>query len=126
MPTVSAEDIVAGRVGALLDARAVERYRGEVEPVDPVAGHIPGVLSAPTTGNVGPDGRFLDAAALRRRFEAIGVSAGEPVTAYCGSGVTAAHEVLALELAGWPGAALYAASWSGWVADPAHAVEGQA
>ncbi len=70
MPTVSADDIVAGRAGVLLDARAAERYRGEVEPVDPVAGHIPGAVSAPTTGNLGVDGRFLDAAALRQRFHA--------------------------------------------------------
>ena len=118
MPTVSADDIVAGHAGVLLDARAAERYRGEVEPVDPVAGHIPGAVSAPTTGNLGVDGRFLDAATLRRRFQALGVPDEGPVTAYCGSGVTAAHEILALEVAGWTGAALYAPSWSGWVANP--------
>ena len=109
------------RSGVLLDARAGERYRGETEPVDPVAGHIPGALSAPTAGNVGADGRFLPPAELGRRFATLGVSPGPqpgvPVGAYCGSGVTAAHEVLALNLAGVP-AALYVGSWSGWTADP--------
>jgi thiosulfate/3-mercaptopyruvate sulfurtransferase len=110
------------RRGALLDARARERYRGEREPVDPVAGHIPGALSAPTTANVGPDGRFLAAAGLRARFATLGAPAGAGlVGVYCGSGVTAAHEVLALELAGIP-ASLYVGSWSNWVADPARPV----
>jgi thiosulfate/3-mercaptopyruvate sulfurtransferase len=119
------------RSGVLLDARAGERYRGELEPVDPVAGHIPGAVSAPTAGNVGPDGRFLPPAALRERFASLGVAVGGGSGAggggaggsgaYCGSGVTAAHEVLALALAGVP-AALYPGSWSGWVADPARPV----
>jgi thiosulfate/3-mercaptopyruvate sulfurtransferase len=113
---------VMARKGALLDARARERYRGEREPVDPVAGHIPGALSAPTTANVGPDGRFLPAAGLRARFATLGAAAGAgQVGVYCGSGVNAAHEVLALELAGIP-AALYVGSWSNWVADPARPV----
>ena len=103
------------RDGVLLDARAAERYRGEVEPVDPVAGHIPGARSAPTSSNIGPDGRFLDGDRLRDRFEALGVAGGAEVGAYCGSGVTAAHEVLALRLAGFR-AALYVGSWSEWVA----------
>ncbi len=120
------------RSGVLLDARAAERYRGETEPIDPVAGHIPGALSAPTAANTGPDGRFLPRGELRERFTALGVvpgpaarpagMAGVPgsareVGAYCGSGVTAAHEILALQLAGIR-AALYVGSWSGWVADP--------
>jgi thiosulfate/3-mercaptopyruvate sulfurtransferase len=113
------------RDGVLLDARAAERYRGEVEPADPVAGHIPASVSAPTTGNVGPEGRFLDPEALRDRFTRLGAGAGEPggpdgaVTTgvYCGSGVTAAHEVLALTIAGIP-AALYLGSWSDWITDP--------
>jgi thiosulfate/3-mercaptopyruvate sulfurtransferase len=121
--------------GILLDARAPARYRGETEPVDAVAGHIPGALSAPTAVNVTAAGHFLPAAELRARFGALGVEfdadTGEPasvparsgpaVGAYCGSGVTAAHEVLALELAGCP-AALYVGSWSGWIADPGRPV----
>ena len=99
--------------GLLLDARAGERYRGEVEPVDPRAGHIPGAVSAPTTGNVDAAGKFLPAAQLRRRFEDLGVQEGTPVAVYCGSGVTAAHEVAALELAGFR-AALYPGSFSEW------------
>jgi len=116
------------RGGTLLDARAGERYRGEAEPVDPVAGHIPGAVSAPTAGNVLADGRFRPAPELRARFAALGVTAaaGDPGGAvagsYCGSGVTAAaHEVLALAVAGLP-AALYVGSWSHWVTDPARPV----
>ena len=117
----------AARTGLLLDARAGERYRGETEPADPVAGHIPGAVSAPTVGNVNPDGTFRDAAELAARFAAlgavpgVGTQGGAPVGAYCGSGVTAAHEVLALTLAGIP-AALYVGSWSNWIADPARPV----
>jgi thiosulfate/3-mercaptopyruvate sulfurtransferase len=108
--------------GRLLDARSAERYRGETEPVDPVAGHIPGAVSAPTTGNVNADGTFAGAAELAARFAALGVTGdGTAVGAYCGSGVTAAHEVLALALAGVP-AALYVGSWSNWVADPGRPV----
>jgi thiosulfate/3-mercaptopyruvate sulfurtransferase len=130
LPVLDAAGAAAlARSGVLLDARAGERYRGETEPIDPVAGHIPGALSAPTAGNVGPDGRFLPPAGLRQRFARLGVPAGpEPageatpaVGAYCGSGVTAAHEVLALALAGVP-AALYVGSWSGWTADPGRPV----
>jgi thiosulfate/3-mercaptopyruvate sulfurtransferase len=116
------------RRGILLDAQAAERYRGETEPFDPVAGHIPGAVSAPTVANVSGHGRFLPAADLRARFRALGVTAGEHghggavgIGAYCGSGVTAAHEVLALAVAGLP-AALYVGSWSHWVADPARPV----
>ncbi|CAM5644086.1 Sulfurtransferase OS=Streptomyces fumanus OX=67302 GN=GCM10018772_38150 PE=4 SV=1 [Streptomyces fumanus] len=87
--------------GLLLDARAGERYRGEVEPIDPVGGHIPGAVSAPTTQNVGPDGRLLPADELRARFAALGVTDGTEVGVYCGSGVSAAHEVLALAAAGY-------------------------
>ncbi|MEU1709116.1 sulfurtransferase [Streptomyces sp. NPDC005706] len=107
--------------GVLLDARAGERYRGEVEPIDRVGGHIPGAVSAPTTENVGPDGRFLSAADLRDRFKALGVSTDAPVGVYCGSGVSAAQEVLALAVAGIP-AALYVGSWSEWSSDPSRPV----
>ncbi len=106
--------------GVLLDARAAERYRGEVEPVDPVAGHIPGAVSAPTAGNVNPDGTFRSPGELAARFAGLGIAAPAAASAagaYCGSGVTAAHEVLALALAGVP-AALYAGSWSEWITDP--------
>ncbi|MEV5438952.1 sulfurtransferase [Streptomyces sp. NPDC052682] len=109
------------RSGVLLDARAGERYRGEVEPIDPVGGHIPGAVSAPTHENVGADGRFLPAEELRARFKGLGVSEEARVGVYCGSGVSAAHEVLALAVAGIP-AALYVGSWSEWVADPGRPV----
>ncbi|WP_439812754.1 sulfurtransferase [Streptomyces sp. P9-2] len=105
------------RSGVLLDARAGERYRGEVEPIDPVGGHIPGALSAPTSENVDADGRFRPAAELRARFGEVGVTEGVPVGVYCGSGVSAAHQVLALAIAGIP-AALYVGSWSEWSSDP--------
>ncbi|MEQ8146817.1 sulfurtransferase [Streptomyces sp. OP7] len=105
------------RTGVLLDARAGERYRGEVEPIDPVGGHIPGALSAPTSDNVGADGRFRPADELRARFGELGVTPDAPVGVYCGSGVSAAHEVLALAVAGVP-AALYVGSWSEWSSDP--------
>lgn len=111
---------VAGS-GVLLDARAVDRFRGEIEPVDPVAGHIPGAVSAPTLGNVGVDGRFLPPDVLRARFAELGATDAVDVAAYCGSGVTAAHEVLALAVAGVP-AALYVGSWSNWIADHANPV----
>lgn len=107
--------------GVLLDARAGERFRGEVEPIDPVAGHIPGAVSAPTVGNIGVDGRFLPAELLRERFAKLGATDAVDVGVYCGSGVTAAHEVLALVVAGVP-AALYVGSWSSWVADAARPV----
>lgn len=118
LPTIDIDGAAAfPEDGVLLDARAGERYRGEAEPVDPRAGHIPGARNAPTTGNVGPDGRFLDPAALRARFAEVGVVDGVPVAAYCGSGVTAAHEAVALTLAGFT-AALYPGSWSQWSNHP--------
>lgn len=107
--------------GVLLDARAGERYRGEFEPVDPRAGHIPGALSAPTSENMDQSGSFLPAAELRRRFEGLGIGGDVPVAVYCGSGVTAAHEIAALEIAGFR-AALYPGSFSQWSNDPALAV----
>jgi thiosulfate/3-mercaptopyruvate sulfurtransferase len=114
MPAIDAGQAASwGRRGLLLDARAGERYRGEVEPVDPRAGHIPGAVSAPTTGNLQPDGRFLPPAELRERFERLGYRSAVPTAVYCGSGVTAAHEIAALEIAGFP-AALYPGSFSEW------------
>ncbi|MFD9322607.1 sulfurtransferase [Streptomyces sp. NPDC060053] len=109
------------RSGVLFDARAGERYRGEVEPIDRVGGHIPGAVSAPTNDNVGPDGRFLSAEDLKDRFKALGASDDTEVGVYCGSGVSGAHEVLALAVAGIP-AALYVGSWSEWSSDPARPV----
>jgi thiosulfate/3-mercaptopyruvate sulfurtransferase len=117
LATVTIDEAAAfSASGVLLDARAVERYRGEVEPIDPRAGHIPGALSAPTTGNLDAAGAFLPAAQLRERFAALGVDDATPVATYCGSGVTAAHELLALELAGFRGA-LFPGSWSQWSQD---------
>lgn len=104
--------LIAGD-GVLLDARAGERYRGEQEPIDPRAGHIPGARSAPTTENVDDGGRFLDPARLRERFTALGAEPGDRVGVYCGSGVTAAHQAAALTLAGFE-PVLYPGSWSQW------------
>ena len=104
--------------GALIDARTGPRFRGESEPVDPVAGHIPGARNVPAADLVGADGRLLPAAALRERFTAAGVPDAGPVGAYCGSGVTAAQTVLALTVAGYPDPALYVGSWSEWITDP--------
>lgn len=103
--------------GVLIDVRVGERFRGEMEPVDPIAGHIPGAVNLPTTGNVGSDGKFLDIETLARRFESLGIGDGEEVGAYCGSGVNAAHTVFAMTLAGLPTPALYVGSWSNWIAD---------
>lgn len=118
LPVVGPDDVLAvAAEGALLDARAPERYRGETEPVDPVAGHIPGAVNVPTGGNLAADGTFLDPQVLRERFAAAGVAAGRPLAAYCGSGVTAAHTVVALTLAGFS-PALYPGSWSQWSNQP--------
>jgi thiosulfate/3-mercaptopyruvate sulfurtransferase len=120
MPTLTLDEAAAlpAAGGLLLDARAAERYRGEVEPVDPRAGHVPGAVSAPTTQNLADDGTLLPAAVLRERFAALGAAPGRVVGVYCGSGVTAAHEVAALAEAGVD-AALWPGSWSQWTADPA-------
>jgi thiosulfate/3-mercaptopyruvate sulfurtransferase len=106
----------------LVDARAPERFRGDVEPVDPVAGHIPGAVNVPTTRNLRDDGTFLGAEELRRVYGEVLRAHGDQVAAYCGSGVTAAHDVLALAVAGID-AALYPGSWSEWVADRSRPVE---
>ncbi len=103
----------------LIDARAAERFAGIVEPIDPVAGHVPGAVNHPMTLNLAADGRFLPAAELRRRWQErlAGRDAGN-VVAMCGSGVTACHNLLSLEAAGLRGGKLYAGSWSEWIADP--------
>ncbi|OFI39779.1 thiosulfate sulfurtransferase [Arthrobacter sp. SW1] len=107
--------------GILLDARAGERYRGEIEPIDPRAGHIPGALSAPTGENLAQDGRFLDPEQLRARFAGLGIDGGTAVAVYCGSGVTAAHQIAALEVAGIR-AALYPGSFSQWSSEASNEV----
>jgi thiosulfate/3-mercaptopyruvate sulfurtransferase len=108
----------------VLDARVAARYRGEPNDIDPRLGHVPGARSAPWPENLGPDGRLRAPVALRDRLRALGVGAGgvEEVVCYCGSGVTACHDVLALEVAGLGRARLYIASWSAWGGDPARPV----
>ncbi len=102
----------------VVDARDAARYRGEVEPVDPRAGHIPGAVNLPCRTNVGADGRFLPPDELRRRFEGVGVTDGASVVSYCGSGVTACHNLLALEHAGFAPGRLYPGSWSQYSGHP--------
>ncbi|KJK08857.1 MULTISPECIES: sulfurtransferase [Pseudomonas] len=103
----------------LIDARGLPRFRGEVEPIDPVAGHIPGAQCAAFTDNLGPEGHFLPVDQLKKRFaEKLGKRAPEQLVAYCGSGVTACHNLFALALAGYPLGKLYAGSWSEWITDP--------
>lgn len=103
----------------LLDAREAPRFRGEAEPIDPVAGHIPGALSAPYPANLGPDGLWLSPAELAARYRSLlGEAAAADTAVYCGSGVTAAHDLLALAHAGLGEARLYAGSWSEWITDP--------
>jgi thiosulfate/3-mercaptopyruvate sulfurtransferase len=117
---VEAEDVAA--VDVLIDARAAERFAGETEPVDPVAGHIPGAVNVPTSFNLDERGRFLPADRLRAAYAQVGADTSRSVAAYCGSGVTASHDLLAMEVAGID-AALYPGSWSGWITDPSRPVE---
>jgi thiosulfate/3-mercaptopyruvate sulfurtransferase len=123
LPVLDADGAArVGHTGVLVDARAPERYRGEVEPVDPVAGHIPGAVNVPTARNlVGPDaplhGRFLGLDDLEQHYREAGVLADREIGVYCGSGVTATHDIFALALLGRT-AALYPGSWSEWVTDP--------
>jgi thiosulfate/3-mercaptopyruvate sulfurtransferase len=123
---VDADATAAAAHGAhwrVLDARAAERYRGEVEPIDAVAGHIPGALNHPTASVLAADGTFLPAAQLRSEFaHELGDVPPERTIAYCGSGVTACHLLLALERAGLSGAKLYPGSWSEWTRDPSRPV----
>lgn len=118
VPTVTADDVLAGRAGTLVDARAPERYRGETEPIDPVAGHIPGAVNVPTSALLDGDGRYRTPGELAGLLADAGPGAS---AAYCGSGVTAAQVVLAAHEAGRD-LALYPGSWSHWVTDPARPV----
>ena len=131
-PTVDADAVLdAAQVAALsrdsarllIDARAAERYAGSVEPIDAVAGHVPGAVNHPFAGNLGADGRFLPPEQLRQRWQAaLAGRAPADVVAMCGSGVTACHNLLGLEIAGLHGAKLYAGSWSEWIRDPSRPV----
>jgi thiosulfate/3-mercaptopyruvate sulfurtransferase len=109
----------------LIDARAGERYRGEKEPIDPKAGHIPGALSSPWVENLGPDGRFKSPDELRKRFADLGIDGDKGAVAYCGSGVNATHDLLAMELAGIKNGRLYAGSWSDWSSHDAPVATGK-
>ncbi|MDR0258456.1 MAG: sulfurtransferase, partial [Comamonas sp.] len=111
-------------VQTVIDARAPARYRGEVEPLDPVAGHIPGALNRPFTSNIGADGRFKPAAELRAEFDAL-LAGHDPQTVVhqCGSGVSALPNLIAMEIAGYAPTALFAGSWSEWCSDPSRPVE---
>jgi thiosulfate/3-mercaptopyruvate sulfurtransferase len=123
MPVLDADGAAAmARDGVLIDSRAPERFRGETEPVDPVAGHIPGARSVPAQWTQAPDGRFLPPDELRARYATAGLEPGKPVAVYCGSGVVATEGVFALGLAGID-AALYAGSWSEWITDPSRPIE---
>ena len=106
------EAVAAMRGVPLIDSRVGERYRGETEPIDPKAGHIPGARNLPYTENLAPDGRFKSPEELRRQFQRLGATDG--AVFYCGSGVNAAQQLLAMEIAGLPNARLYAGSWSDW------------
>lgn len=124
VPTVTVREVLDNLESGkriVIDARAADRYRGENETIDPVGGHIPGAKNRFFKDNLGADGRFKDAAQLREEFSAL---INDPAAAImqCGSGVTACHNLLALEVAGLPGAALYPGSWSEWVGDPARPV----
>ncbi|MCL4790520.1 MAG: sulfurtransferase [Gammaproteobacteria bacterium] len=119
MPVRTTGDIEAALGTArmlLLDLRAHDRYLGRVEPIDPVAGHVPGAVSAPFSAHLGPDNRFRPVGELRHHYSALlGDRPAAEVVCMCGSGVTACHGIFALELAGWPGAGLYVGSWSEWI-----------
>ena len=117
---VEADDVPS--VAVLVDAREPERFRGESEPLDPVAGHVPGAVNVPTSRNLAEDGRFRSAGELAATYAEVGAVPGADVAAYCGSGVTATHDLLAMEVAGIR-ARLYPGSWSGWITDPDRPVE---
>ena len=117
------QNSLAKKAICLIDARTPERYRGEQEPIDPVAGHIPGALNRPLQANLDKQGLFLAADTLAGQFkQLIGVTPPEQVVHYCGSGITACHNLLAMEHAGLTGAKVYAGSWSDWIRDKNRAV----
>lgn len=119
MPTVTTWELTTRAPRCLVDARAPERYRGDVEPVDPVGGHIPHARNLPFSGNTDASGKFHPPDALRARYiAALDGAKPQDVAFYCGSGVTAPHDILAMHVAGLPGAALYPGSWSEWIRNP--------
>lgn len=123
LPVLDADGAAAVATrGVLVDVRVPARFRGEIEPYDPVAGHIPGARNFPTGGNCLPDGRFRSPTELRTRFEQGGLVGVDPLGVYCGSGIHAAHTAFAMTLAGLPTPAVYIGSWSNWVADPSRPV----
>ena len=115
--TISADEI-ADFDGVITDARDVERFRGNSEPIDPIAGHIPNASCLPFTNNLTADQTFKPVELLKKQFLEMGVPESEPIVCYCGSGVTAAHNILALVHAGFPEPILYPGSWSEWITDP--------
>jgi len=120
---LAAPEVAADPANVTIDGRQRERFDGAPHPADPRAGHIPGAHSVSARENLGPDGRLLDRDTLRERFAAAGIGPGSSVVSYCGSGVTACHNLLALEHAGLGRGRLYPGSWSQWAADPARPVE---
>jgi thiosulfate/3-mercaptopyruvate sulfurtransferase len=121
--TAQLQQALAQEAIALVDARGADRFAGENETIDPVAGHIPGASNRPFGKNVDSRGRFLAAAELRRQWDAVlGGRPASQLVAMCGSGVSACHNLLALEIAGLPGARLYPGSWSEWIRDPSRPV----
>jgi thiosulfate/3-mercaptopyruvate sulfurtransferase len=117
----SADDTAAAEV--VVDARAVERFRGEVEPIDPKAGHVPGAVTVPFAGNLDDAGRWWPPEQLRDRYQQAGLREASDAVVYCGSGVTACHDLLAIEQAGLGRKRLYAGGWSQWSNDPSRPVE---
>jgi thiosulfate/3-mercaptopyruvate sulfurtransferase len=122
--TLDVEELIAADIptGTVVDARAAARYRGEIEPIDPIAGHIPSALNRPFTDNLNPDGCFLEPAELRTRFENLAEDSND-IIHMCGSGVTACHNLLAMEHAGLTGSKLYVGSWSEWTRGSGRPVE---
>ena len=121
---VAVDTLRRGEDAVILDARSAERFRGDPNPIDKRLGHIPGAVSAPWQGNLNEaTGRFRSTVELRDRFTELGVRPDRPAVCHCGSGVTACHNLLALELARLPHARLYPGSWSDWAADPGRPVE---